>query len=363
MDVKADRVFERRTYYPNDVQADSSRITPVAIRIECRQVSRMAFETVFLVEHDPMVAWKISQAIEARGIPRPRHITNGREAIEQINHEDCGLCLIAYELPDMNGVEAVVRLRQRKPALPIVMLSGAGSESVAVAAFRAGISDYLAKDAQLYDSVVRVVEHINDAKSTQSALRTAPSIPPELPSELMNHTYQNRLRVIGRQLDLNRYRMASVFEVQGGFLVRALPEIGRDAEAIEFPDRDFLHWVTDAYVNRGEGERGNSQSPLLPSGYEDFLRAMGAALDRHKAEAVSIAEYSTVIVIGGTSNVDSLAQPKVGNLQWILGHDDILQILDEGYRRRNQTANPYGKTGSVLDRIFGRQAKLQSARV
>ena len=317
----------------------------------------MASTTTLLVEQDNQIAWGISRAIAARGLPTPHHVTTAQEAIDWVTHNGCGMCITAYRLPDMNGVDLTMRLRQRKPELPIYMISSAASEDVAVAAFRAGINDYFVKDNQIYDAAARVVQQFVASESKMASISSTQSIPEGMPPELLNPTYQNRLRVIGRQIDLNRYRMISVFEVEGGFLVRALPEHGRRADALEFPDRDFLHWITEAYRNRGGGERRESLSPLLPSGYEDFLRAIGGALDRHKAESISVAEFASVIVVGGSAKVDNSTQTTVGNLQWILQKDDILQILDEGYRRRQKTQN---QQGSVLNRIFGRQASFQA---
>lgn len=327
----------------------------------CGTECSMSFVTTLLVEQDEQIAWAVSRAIEARGFPRPHHVTDAQDAIDWVAHNECGLCILSNSLPDMNGVDLTVRLRQRRAKLPIYMLSNAGSESVAVAAFRAGINDYFVKDNHVYDAVARVVAQTSEAESKLTAMPASHSIPDGMPRGLLIPTYQNRMRVIGRQIDVNRYRMASIFEVDGGFLVRALPERGRNAEALEFPDKDFIHWIIEAYRNRGGGERGESTSPLLPSGYEDFLRAIGAALDRHKAESVSVAEFSSVIVVGGSVKVDNSTQTTVGDLQWILQKDDILQLLDEGYRQRRKAEEPKNQPASVLDRIFGRQAQLQAA--
>lgn len=321
----------------------------------------MSFIATLLVEQDEQIAWAVSRAIEARGFPRPRHVTSAHNAIDWVSHNECGLCILSYALPDINGVDLTVRLRQRKANLPIYMLSSAGAESVAVAAFRAGVNDYFVKDSHVYDAVASVVAQITEGDAKLTAVPASQSIPDGMPRELLIPTYQNRMRIIGRQIDVNRYHMASAFEVDGGFLVRALPEHGRKAEALEFPDKDFVHWIIEAYRNRGGGERGESTSPLLPSGYEDFMRAIGAALDRHKAESISVAEFSSVVVVGGSVKVDNSTQTTVGNLQWILEKDDVLQLLDEGYRRRRKAEKPHNEPASVLDRIFGRQAKLQAA--
>ncbi len=318
----------------------------------------MGVVPTLLVEDDTQIAWGISRAIEAQGFQRPHQVTNARDAIAWVTHNECGLCFLAYKLPDMTGVDLTLRLRQRKPELPIYMLSSAGSESVAVAAFRAGVSDYFIKDAHVYDAAARIVRQISTAEKTLITHSGNDSIPEGMPRELSNPTYQNRLRAVGRQLDINRYRIASIFEVKGGFLVRAIPENGRTAEALEFPHSDFLHWIADGYRNRGSGERKASTSPLLTSGYEDFLRALGAELDRHAAESITITELVSVVAVGGNARLATSAQAVVGNLQnlqWILQSDAIQELLDEDYKLRSKSGGPQGQPSSVLNRIKHRR--------
>jgi CheY-like chemotaxis protein len=309
--------------------------------------------TVLLIENDPKMAWAISRVIEARGFPSPEVVTTGSEALEWISHNQADLCVLDRDLPEVKWPDFTLRIRQRRPDLPIHMISSAGTEEAAIAAFHAGVADYIPKTATLYEAVVRAVTQTAEAKAARAVPTHTTTIPEGIPPRLLQPTYQNRLRVIGRQIDLYGYRMVAVFEVEGGFLMRAFPLNGRIAEALEFPDRDFEQLVVQSFVVRGEGERPASNSPLLPSGYEDFFRAIGAALDQNKADSVSISEFSSMVVVGGNVRVENSAHTTLGNLQWVLHAEDIAQILDEGYRRRAALGKPAGN--SVVDRIFGRQ--------
>ena len=58
------------------------------------------------------------------------------------------IVVIDYNLPGMNGLECYRQLGQREDAPPFVMLTGAGSEDLAVKALKAGMADYLIKDAR-----------------------------------------------------------------------------------------------------------------------------------------------------------------------------------------------------------------------
>lgn len=58
---------------------------------------------------------------------------------------DC--ILLDYQLPETTGLEFLEELRDedREISLPVIMLTGEGSESIAVEAMRKGVSDYLTK--------------------------------------------------------------------------------------------------------------------------------------------------------------------------------------------------------------------------
>jgi PAS domain S-box-containing protein len=50
-----------------------------------------------------------------------------------------------YRMPEMTGVELLKRVREHRPNLPFVMLTGEGSESIAMEAIHAGVTDYFRK--------------------------------------------------------------------------------------------------------------------------------------------------------------------------------------------------------------------------
>ncbi len=61
-------------------------------------------------------------------------------------------CVLAdYQMPVINGIELVERIRADGNEIPCVLLTGRGGEAIAAEAFRAGVDDYYSKDPESND--------------------------------------------------------------------------------------------------------------------------------------------------------------------------------------------------------------------
>lgn len=301
---------------------------------------------VLLVENNNGHVRHIARAFGERSLPMPIHVRKGEDAVLWVSGNACAACLLDYELPGIDGIETLLRLHQRRPNLPVIMMSAAKSEQVAVAAFHAGVVDYVPKVRGFEEAVARMVQQLIAAQPVPAA--AAPYLAAaDVPDGLAQPTYQNRLRVIGRQLDLYRFHSINISEVSGGFLVRALPAGSRTPEALEFPDRDFPQAVMNAIAARGQGERQRLGASLLPTGYEDFLRAVGYHLDRRMAEAVTITELDGFIAVGGVAKAEGIGHTTIEPFQQLLRRDEIAYMLDKAFSRR-------AKSGLAFTRLLKR---------
>jgi len=86
-----------------------------------------------------------------RNFPVPCRITTcprAEEALELIetNQKPFDVVITDYLLPGMSGLELFHELRARAIAVPLVLMTGVGTEHLAVEALKAGVDDYLIKD-------------------------------------------------------------------------------------------------------------------------------------------------------------------------------------------------------------------------
>jgi hypothetical protein len=155
-------------------------------------------------------------------------------------------------------------------------------------------------------------------------------VPRTLSPELLELSYQNRLRTIGRHLDLNSQRSILIIEVDGGFVVRCVSRLDRDVDLLEFSDETYADRMIRATEARGQGERLERHSVIAPTGYEDLLRAVGRLADERSAAAIVVAEVGESLLLRG----DEMSNGRVQPFELTLQIDEITMLLDESFRLR-----------------------------
>lgn len=87
------------------------------------------------------------------------HVTSIQEARKALaTKTDFDIALLDMQLPDGNGMDILMEIRQKQLDMAVVVLTGSGNEEVAVAALKAGADDYTVKKPGYTDKVPRSVE-------------------------------------------------------------------------------------------------------------------------------------------------------------------------------------------------------------
>lgn len=79
------------------------------------------------------------------------------------------LAVLDMQLPDGNGLDILMEIRQKKMDMAVAMLTGSGDEDVASAALKSGADDYMVKKQDYYSKIPKTVEFAleNHRKSKQ----------------------------------------------------------------------------------------------------------------------------------------------------------------------------------------------------
>jgi len=104
---------------------------------------------VLLVEDNPVNALVAEAELHRLGV-HVTVLTNGREALDWLACQPADLVLMDCEMPEMDGIEATRRIRERermtgKPPVTIVALTANGLETFAERCVAAGMNDHLSK--------------------------------------------------------------------------------------------------------------------------------------------------------------------------------------------------------------------------
>ncbi|MFT3991230.1 MAG: sigma-54 dependent transcriptional regulator [Luteolibacter sp.] len=100
---------------------------------------------------------------------RPQAASNGAEALGLLNtsHE---AVLLDHGLPEIDGLQTLIRIREVNPDIPVVILTGLNDAETAVQALRAGANDYVTKPFELR----RLFDILSNCREKHSSLPVVP---------------------------------------------------------------------------------------------------------------------------------------------------------------------------------------------
>jgi two-component system chemotaxis response regulator CheY len=88
----------------------------------------------------------ITGALKKLGINDIEEASDGLTAIDAVkNIADIGLILMDWNMPNMSGLDAVIKLRADGVKIPVVMVTTEGEKGKVLQAIKAGANDYLVK--------------------------------------------------------------------------------------------------------------------------------------------------------------------------------------------------------------------------
>jgi CheY-like chemotaxis protein len=85
---------------------------------------------------------------------------NGREALEIVEKMPLDLVILDIKMPEMDGIEALRQIKERKPDLPVLLSTAYGEYKQDFATWAS--DDYLVKSSDLEDLKSAVKRHLKD---------------------------------------------------------------------------------------------------------------------------------------------------------------------------------------------------------
>lgn len=158
--------------------------------------------TVLVVDDSPLDRKIAGTIVESENM-RAVFAEDGQDALDKIDHEKPDVVLTDLQMPIMDGLELVRMMKQKHPTIPVILVTRAGSEEIAVEALRLGASSYVPKRnlkrdlGRVLDMVLSAVKTLQEEERVKDFLQHSESYfvigyDPEAPKALINHL-QNSL--------------------------------------------------------------------------------------------------------------------------------------------------------------------------
>jgi DNA-binding NtrC family response regulator len=103
---------------------------------------------VMLVDDEKDFIELLSQRLETRGL-EVKSVTSGEEALSTIEDQNCDVAVVDFAMPGMNGIQTLKQIKEKRPDIEVIMLTGQGTIQSGIEAMKYGAIDYLEKPVDL----------------------------------------------------------------------------------------------------------------------------------------------------------------------------------------------------------------------
>jgi two-component system, NtrC family, nitrogen regulation response regulator GlnG len=149
---------------------------------------------VWLVDDDASIRWVLERALRNDGMA-PRAFEAAEGALDALRRDTPDVLITDIRMPGASGLELLKRIRDARPALPVIVMTAHADLGNAVSAYEGGAFEYLPKPFDIDQAVALVRRAASGALGAGSEGAAAPRIP-----ELLGRApaMQQVFRAIGR---------------------------------------------------------------------------------------------------------------------------------------------------------------------
>jgi two-component system, cell cycle response regulator len=134
---------------------------------------------ILLVEDNPRHAQLLEELMGTEGVGfggaapyELAHVETLGPALERLARGGVDLVLLDLSLPDASGLDALMRVRERSPDVPVITLLGLNDSGLGAQSVQAGAQDYLSKGKITASLLARSVRYAVRVNHLERALRS-----------------------------------------------------------------------------------------------------------------------------------------------------------------------------------------------
>ena len=120
---------------------------------------------ILFVDDDNDILMMVEQYLQMQGYDITT-VNSGLKALDLIRDQDIHIIFTDYKMPEFNGLELLAAVKQYKPGIEVIIVTGYGSMESAVQAMKFGCYDYLQKPFKL-DHLKLIIDRIIEEKKVE----------------------------------------------------------------------------------------------------------------------------------------------------------------------------------------------------
>jgi two-component system response regulator HydG len=125
---------------------------------------------ILLVDDDLALGGYLSRVLRTGGFD-VAHELDAQTALSRVKEEQWDLLMTDIELPGMNGLELLERVREMVPGLPVAVLTGHPTVDYAVTALRGAAAEFMSKPVSGADLLAKATELIQAGRAARDSHR------------------------------------------------------------------------------------------------------------------------------------------------------------------------------------------------
>ena len=149
---------------------------------------------VWIVDDDRSIRWVFEKALSREGIAY-NSFASAREALDALAGGAPQVLVSDVRMPGQSGIELLQEVKQRHPAVPVIVMTAYSDLESAVAAFQGGAYEYLPKPFDVDQAVELIRRAMEESQREQAVLEPVGEVP-----EILGQApaMQEVFRAIGR---------------------------------------------------------------------------------------------------------------------------------------------------------------------
>ena len=149
---------------------------------------------VWIVDDDRSIRWVFEKALSREGISY-NSFSSAREALDALSGGPPQVLISDIRMPGESGIELLQQVKEKYPAVPVIVMTAYSDLESAVAAFQGGAYEYLPKPFDVDQAVELIRRALDESQREQAALEPVGEVP-----EILGQApaMQEVFRAIGR---------------------------------------------------------------------------------------------------------------------------------------------------------------------